>query len=72
MRIQEYNEPRLNEENEKPTRLAPIIEFQREYRLGKATSSSTRIRYDNVNLYFTYITYIYNYFYMYLYIGMFV
>ncbi|KAK6626553.1 hypothetical protein RUM44_009026 [Polyplax serrata] len=44
MRIQEYNEPRLNEENEKPTRLAPIIEFQREYRLGKATSSSTRIR----------------------------
>ncbi|EEB11628.1 hypothetical protein Phum_PHUM127910 [Pediculus humanus corporis] len=46
MRIQEYKEPRQMEENDKPTRLAPILEFQREYRLGKerASSSSTRIR----------------------------
>lgn len=46
MRIQEYNEPRNGDEGEKPARLPPILEFQREYRLGKerATSSSTRIR----------------------------
>ncbi|GFG37692.1 hypothetical protein Cfor_12176 [Coptotermes formosanus] len=49
LRIQEYKEPvRSNKEQlEKPARLPPIKEFQREFRAGKertASSSSTRIR----------------------------
>ncbi|KAL1117663.1 hypothetical protein AAG570_003978 [Ranatra chinensis] len=39
--LQEYKEP---QESEKPMRLPPIQEFQREFRLGKERSSSTRIR----------------------------
>jgi hypothetical protein len=49
LRIQEYKEPvRSNKEQlEKPARLPPIKEFQREFRAGKertTSSSSTRIR----------------------------
>ncbi|KAL0274602.1 UNVERIFIED_CONTAM: hypothetical protein PYX00_002697 [Menopon gallinae] len=45
IRIQEYNDARHGNQADKPTRLPPIIEFQREYRLGKErASSSTRIR----------------------------
>ncbi|XP_069692235.1 chromatin assembly factor 1 subunit A-B [Periplaneta americana] len=49
LRIQEYKEPvrSSKDQAEKPARLPPIKEFQREFRAGKertAASSSTRIR----------------------------
>jgi hypothetical protein len=52
--LQEYKETgrsvggiSTNKEPDKPNRLPPIQEFQREFRLGKERSSSTRIRYED-------------------------
>ncbi|KAJ9584912.1 hypothetical protein L9F63_020767, partial [Diploptera punctata] len=52
LRIQEYKEPSRTGKDpaDKPTRLPPIKEFQREFRSGKertSTSSSTRIRFSS-------------------------
>lgn len=45
-RLQEFREPikEMEEKYEKTSKLTPIQEFQREFRVGRDISNSTRIR----------------------------